>query len=149
MQCLRCGEALRELDGPEGIRFFRCAPCKRDYALRPGGNLVDRWLSPISLVLYPIIYSTRPQDDVERVVRMLRTPCEEDRDDLDEESEEDHRAKVATIVSDIRAELARPTQRVRDILELQSDEQVVTEADVREFLREVADRLEPTSLSKR
>ncbi len=118
-QCLRC-EGVK-LEGAPSIRFFRCPQCGRQYALKGNGALVDRWLSPISLVLYPILFSARPQDDGGRVVEMF----------LD-------RSARPHIVSEIRAELARPTQRVRDILDLREG---VTEQDVRDFLSAVADGL--------
>ena len=86
---------------------------------------MDRWLSPISLVLYGIIFSRHPQTDAAQIT--------------------DHfiaghtRETLALIVDDIREELARPKQRVRDILPLACAE--VGESDVREFLALVGDRI--------
>lgn len=141
--CPRCGGALNTIDAAAATRFFECPSCHRHYRLTANSELVDRWLGPISLVIYPIIYSRHPQDDVERVVKMFSerfVPPAEHRDVLEEESVEAHRQKVKSIVDDIRAELAKPTQRVRDILNLQFRE-TVSEQDVREFLQGVADGL--------
>lgn len=116
-----------EVDPGGGLQFFRCGACRRDYALRSPGQLVDRWRSPLSLVLYPIIYSTDPRADAGKVVKMFAGHL-----------------GVSEIVSDIRAELSKPTQRVRDIHRLEAPETVVSEADVREFLRLVAEGLAST-----
>jgi hypothetical protein len=142
---LRCGAALSSIPDGKEVKFFGCVECHRQYALKANGHLVDRWGSPISLVIYPIIYSRHPQDDVERVVEMFSkrfVPRTEDQGILEEESVEEHQQKISSIVSEIRAELAKPTQPVREILELAFPE-VVGEEDVRAFLRGVSNGLAP------
>jgi hypothetical protein len=124
--CLRCERPLDRLERAEDIQFWRCTHCQRDYA-EHGAALTDRWLSPLSLVLYGILFSKRPQDDAARVVGQLAHLTDDER---------------ARIVTEIREELAHPKQRVRDILPLAYGETVVTEDDVRAFLAAAADQLE-------
>ena len=85
--------------------------------------------SSIAVALYGIIFSHHPQDDAEHIARKLVSDIES-------------RDRLAQLVADIREELARPKQRARDILPLASQESEVSEADVREFLALVADRLD-------
>ena len=126
VSCLRCDGPLERLERAAEIQFWRCTHCQRDYAER-AGELTDRWVSPLSIVLYGIIFSHRPQDDASHIARQLL-----DADHLGEE-------KLRRIVAEIREELARAKQQVRNILPLAHDD--VTEADVREFLARVADEL--------
>jgi hypothetical protein len=122
--CLRCdGVTIEPLESPDGIEFFRCPSCLRNYARRAGMGLTDRWMSPISLVLYAVIFETDPCSSADRVARAFlakKTP--------------EH---LRRIVDDIRDELARPKQRVRDILKLRANE-----VELREYLRCVADLVE-------
>lgn len=127
-KCLRCEQPLERLDGAGDIRFWRCLHCTRDYAEK-GGQLTDRWLSPISLILYGIIFSRHPQNDAEHIADQFINNANNTRD------------RLILIVTEIREELAHPKQRVRDILRLQYEETEVSEADVREFLERVADRI--------
>ena len=104
-----------------------CSLCPAQYTRSSDGSLTDRWLSPISLVLYFIIFSKDPREDVPRAIENIR---------------QNHSAELlSNIVSDIRRELDEPKQRVRDILNLMAPEELVSEADVREFLGLVADGL--------
>ncbi len=123
--CLRCTAVpLEPLAGAEGIAFFECPNCSRRYSRRDGGVLTDKWGSPISLALYPIIFTKHPQDDADRVAKLVL--------------ESDTRQEQKRLVSEIREELARPTQPVSAIL----SGLMGTEEDVREFLRMVADRID-------
>jgi hypothetical protein len=83
----------------------------------------------MSSALYGIIFSRHPQNDADRIAEQLVNDDGSTREWLD------------LIVADIREELARPKQRVREVLPLAHDESVVSEADVREFLARVADRI--------
>ena len=85
-----------------------------------------RWLHPISLVLYPVIFEPDPGQHCERVAEMFAK----------QESSE----QIKLIVQEIKLELDDPTQQVRDILECRASEE-----DLRKYLRCVADRLEKRS----
>jgi hypothetical protein len=125
--CLRCQSTeLKILPSPEGITFYQCPSCRRQFAQKPGKSLTERWLGPLSLVLYPVIFSEQPQDDALRVATMLRSQQTADR--------------LAIIVSEIRSEIAHPTQNVRDILDLGASEK-----DLREYLSRVAEILSTSS----
>lgn len=124
MPCLYC-ESVSLITLPESneqITFFRCPQCHRQFAQRPGKALTERWRGALSLVLYGVIFSEKPQADADRIAAML---C----DQKDRET-------LARIESEIRLELASPKQNVRDILDLRASEQ-----DLREFLVLVADKL--------
>lgn len=123
--CLRCKSAELEVLplSNERITFFQCPECQRQFAQTPGKGLAERWLGPISLVLYGTIFSECPQDRAESIAAYFR--------------QHETPERCEWIVSEIRQELAHPTQQVRDILD-----QPQSEADLREFLQRVADLLE-------
>jgi transposase-like protein len=122
--CLRCKTSeLTALPSPSSVSFFECPKCRRSFARKSGGELCFRWLHPISLVLYPVIFEANPIQDCERVVEMFAK----------QESSE----RIKLIVQEIKLELDDPTQQVSDILEC-----VASEGDLRKYLRCVADRLE-------
>jgi hypothetical protein len=107
---LVCGGALLRLDaqGSADIAFFECPDCRRQYALKAGKQLTFRWGHPISLALYPLIFSNAPQDveDGAIAANMPRLAAPDLRVHIDE----------------IERELARPTQSVRDIVDCAADE---------------------------
>jgi len=122
--CLRCKTAeLVALPSPDDTSFFECPKCHRNFVRKAGGALCYRWLHPISLVLYPVMFDGDPGRDCERVAEMFAT----------QKSSE----QIKLIVQEIRLELDDPTQQVRDILECSASEE-----DLRKYLRCVADRLE-------
>jgi hypothetical protein len=117
--CLRCAgiELVHVEPFDPDIKFFGCPACHRQYALEPGKAITFRWLHPISVVLYPILfgigssealpwwsepsYWSEPSTSPEVRWRMIR-----------------------------EIELAQPTQQVRDIL---GNPQ--TEQECREYLQ--------------
>lgn len=122
--CLYC-ESVRLIVLPESneqITFFRCPQCQRDFAQTPGKSLTERWRGALSLVLYGVIFSLKPQADADRIAASLVRA--------------ESREKIAWMENEIRLELASPKQNVRDILDLRASEQ-----DLREFLALVADKL--------
>jgi len=123
--CLRCKSVELEVLPLSGdrITFYGCPKCGRHFAQKPGRSLTERWLGPLSVVLYDRIFSKRPQDDAERIAANLRKTRTSQ--------------QIAWIISEIQEELAHPTQQVRDILD-----QPQAEADLREFLTMVADNLD-------
>jgi hypothetical protein len=127
LHCLRCKTPeLIALDSPDGISFFECPECHRNFARKRGGELCFRWMHPISLVLYPVIFEPDPGQHCERVAEMF--------------AEQESGERIKLIVQEIKLELDDPTQQVRDILECRA-----SEGDLREYLRCVADRLEKRS----
>jgi len=124
--CFRCDAVLEPLDSPEEITFFACPRCHRQYARKAGQGITDRWGSPISIALYPIIFSTQPAELADHVARLF----------LDGRTALEMPAELAQLVADIRDELERPKQRVRDILDVAG-----CEDDVRAFLRLLAERI--------
>ena len=122
-RCLRCKTIdLGELASPEGISFFECPECHRNYARKPGGALFFRWPHPIGLFLYPVIFEANPPQHCERVAEMFGR----------QESSE----RIEQIVREIRLELDDPTQQIRDILNCDASEE-----ELRKYLRCLADRL--------
>jgi len=123
--CPRCqGTELRASPSPTEVAFFECPRCARRFARHDTGALTERWLEPLSLVLYGVIFELHPQREATRVAAMLRSQQEA--------------ARCELIAREIRAELAAPTQPVREILPGMR----ASEGDLREFLRGVADALD-------
>jgi hypothetical protein len=122
--CLRCETTQLDVlpDSNDQITFYECPSCHRQFAQTPGRGLCDRWLSPISLVLYGMQFEAKPQMHYQSIARSL----------LHDRS----RREVELMVEEIDRELSKPTQQVRDILGLPQDEE-----ELRSFLRLVVDYL--------
>jgi hypothetical protein len=121
--CLRCVEVeLEPLPSPEGLLFLRCPACGREFARPAGGALRERWLGPLSIALYPVIFDKRPQNNVAGVAAQFRSR---------------ERQELTSLVAEIRLEISDPTQAVRDI----HPGMLASEADLREFLTMLADEL--------
>jgi hypothetical protein len=121
--CLRCKTTELSVSASPGeISFFECPKCHRNFAQKPGGALCFRWLHPISLVLYPVIFEAHPGRHCERIANMF--------------AEQESSERIKLIALEIKLELDDPTQHIRDILECRASEE-----DLRRYLRCVADRL--------
>lgn len=117
--CLRCTEvelAPAEPFVPK-IEFFDCPACHRQYARKPGQSLTFRWLHPISIALYSILFDSEP------LLGLAQSP---------KLSEPERRR----MIEEIELELTQPTQQVRDILDNPQ-----TEEECRQFLGEFVARL--------
>jgi hypothetical protein len=126
--CLRCaGTALQPLPSPKGIAFFECPTCRRRFTRHASGALTERWLGPLSIALYAVIFEEHPQSQAARAAALLRS--------------QQGAAHCALIASEIRTELSASTQPVREILPGMR----ASESDLREFLGRVADALEGPS----
>jgi hypothetical protein len=99
----------------------------------PDGKLVEAWLGPISLLLYPILFSRRPQVEAERVAGEVYAATQPGHRSIFRSFTSE---QLRDLLAEVRLELEHPSQRVRDILDLPQDE-----AALREYLALVANRL--------
>ena len=134
-RCLRCKIIDLTLLGSstETISFFECPKCFRNYALKRGGRLCFRWLHPISLALYPVIFKENPVEFFDQI--SASWSIEKSADTTAQRSAKG--PDIRSLIQEIRLELDDPTQQVRDILEC-----VASEEDLREYLRRYAAVLE-------
>jgi hypothetical protein len=124
-RCLRCKTPSlveSEHHHPD-IRFFECPKCERCYALQPGQHLTFRWMHPITLVLYRVIFDAAPVERAGIVAKKF--------------AQYYSREKQISMIEEIRLELADPTQQVRDSLDCRASEE-----DLREYLRSFCECLE-------
>jgi len=105
-------------ESSEEITFFECPSCHRHYARRPGHSLTYRWLHPVSLALYRILFNQEPLSAAPFVA-----------DELMRGRSRDASLKM---IEEIEWELKRPTQNVREILDNPQSED-----ECREFLQAV------------
>lgn len=133
MNCPRCEAVEAESTSGGKVEFVTCPRCGRHFRVTPDGRLVERWLGPLSLVLYPVIFEKRPQNEAERIASELYAASEPGRRSIFRSFS---REELRQLLSEIRLELRFPTQNVREILDLRGDE-----ADLREYLAAVAKRL--------
>lgn len=122
--CVRCtGTSLTANDpaGSSDLTFWSCPSCHRAFALQ-GDVLTERWLGPLSVALYCVIFVLHPQSAAAATVRSL-----------------DHLGprRLELMADEIELELAHPSQPVSQILPGMQ----ATEADLREFLGLVAARI--------
>ena len=119
--CLRCETIKLEVlpESSKEITFYECPHCHRHFAQKPNQRLSDRWGSPISLVLYGIIFESQPQKAYQRIAEnfLAQKTCD-----------------IPLMIKEITQELQKPTQNVRDILDLRQNEE-----DIRDFLQLVVD----------
>ena len=119
--CLRC-ETVELRVIPKSIQqitFYECPSCSRHFAQKLGPGICDRWLNPLSLVLYGIIFERYPQGAYQRIAEQFL---------------EQRAGDIPLLIEEITQELQKLTQNVCDILDLQQNEQ-----DVRAFLQLVVD----------
>ena len=121
--CLRCKSvSLNELPSPEGIQFFECPECHRQFAMQPGRSMTFRWLHPISVALYSVIFDTDPAPRATAVAEEL--------------SKSQTSEWLSSLVSEIDLELADPTQDLSVMVDCRA-----SDAKLRDFLGGVAKRL--------
>ncbi|WP_019668337.1 hypothetical protein [Eudoraea adriatica] len=121
--CFRCNKPLYLTEKLEDISFYNCASCKRNYAKEPGKDLTDRWMSPLSIVLYDIIYNKERISDetIEIVADRINTY---------------ETKQIEAIIDDINEELVNPKQKLIAILDLHG-----TEENARDYLKRLVKRL--------
>jgi hypothetical protein len=98
--------------------------------LTPDGRLVERWVGPIGLVLYPIIFSEKPQAEAGRIAAELYAASQPGTRSILRSLTCD---ELRNLLAELRLELEHPSQRVQDILSLEK-----AEVDLREYLALVA-----------
>lgn len=119
-QCFRCKSKLEISEEYDEIVFYLCKPCNRYYAKSEDGSLVDRWLSPLSLALYGIIFEKEWISD-ETLQRQCHHLLKMDSN------------RIELILNDIDEELRSPKQLVSKMLDLHC-----TEEQARDYLKRLA-----------
>jgi hypothetical protein len=109
---------MRLPESTKKITFFECPSCYRHYAKLPRHSLTYRWLHPVSIVLYAILFEREPLSKAPFVAEELMR-----RRSRDESLE---------MIEEIELELQSPTQNVREILDNPQSEE-----ECREFLQAV------------
>jgi hypothetical protein len=123
--CPRCQTVTLDIVAASSeISVYRCLRSERQYARTPGTGVVDRWLSPVSLALYGVIYEP---DAIIHAPR-IATELARTRD----------RAMIDVLAGEMQRELDEPTQWVAAILDMATPK---TEEHLREFLRLVVEHL--------
>ena len=122
--CLRCKSVvLLGLPSPEKIAFFECPKCGRPFAKRPGQSMTFRWLHPISVALYSVIFEADPAPHARAVAESL--------------SKDQTTDWLSLLIDEIELELRDPTQDLSAMVDC-----CASDARLREFLRSVAERLQ-------
>lgn len=124
-ECYRCNSKLKDVTPKdiENIHFFEYLECHSRYAQKPGQQLHDRWLMPLTLILYEVIFSENPPDHAKELLN------EKGRFDV---------KKKDILISHIRGELDTPNQKISEIFDFVCND----ETKLREYLRLVMEGLE-------
>lgn len=117
----------------KGDNFFTCPECNRRFHLKEDGTLTERWLGPISMVLYPVIFTSSPQSRASEIADSLYQSTIPDGKSLFRSFTFE---QIQYLVNEIEIELAQPTQKVKDILGCTG-----SESDLREYLLLVVEQL--------
>jgi transposase-like protein len=117
--CLRCPntELQRLPESSAEMLFFACPVCHRQYAKGTGESLHDRWLSPLSIPLYSVIFEQEPVQCAPRVAGSLLRRA-------------DANTFIEVLITSIEEELQHPTQQVSEI----HDAVYANEQQLRKFL---------------
>jgi hypothetical protein len=110
----------------EGDTFFSCPECNRRFRMHGDGSLVERWLGPISIVLYPVIFSRSPQSRASEISEGLYQSALPNGKRMFRRLTWD---ELQYLIDEIEEELSHPSQKVRDILKCTG-----SESDLREYL---------------
>ena len=115
--CLRClgVELILLTESTNLIAFFECPSCHRHYAQKHGRPLVYRWLHPVSLPLYAVLFDPEPLPKAQSVAKHL--------------AKNRSKETLNMMIDEIELELHHPTQNIRDILD-----NYASEEKCREFL---------------
>jgi hypothetical protein len=138
MHCLRCDAVELEPESSGDAEFVKCPRCGHHFRVSADGALVERWLDPLSIVLYPVISETLPQQKAEWIADELYAASQPGTRGIFQSFS---REQLQQISAEVRMELKHPTQNVRDILDLRGDEEALRETPLREYLTIVVKRL--------
>jgi hypothetical protein len=116
-----------------GNNFFTCPDCNRRFHLKEDGTLTERWLGPISMVLYPVIFTSSPQSRASDIADSLYQSMIPNGKSLFRSFTLE---QIEYLVNEVETELAHPTQKVKDILDCKG-----SESDLREYLSLVVEQL--------
>ncbi len=124
-KCFRCNSELKDVTPSEvtDIKFLSCENCRCQFSENSAGRLYDRWLMPITLPLYNVIFEKEPLDCVENIVKEMATR---------------ENKFVDALIEALSDELVNPKQRVTDIHDFSYPDEV----KLRKFLGLVKDGLE-------
>lgn len=125
-KCPKFGSGVRH----EGHSFYVCRGCARRFRLTSAGGFVERWGGPLSLVLYPVIFSKNPQEQARQIGESLCGSTREGERSIFRRFSLEH---LKLIQLEIANELQNPTQGVKQILDCRA-----SEADLRKYLTAVA-----------
>lgn len=115
--CPRCPgvSLIRSPDSSREIDFFECPSCRRHYARKQHGALTYRWLHPVTLALYGVIFHEDPVPHAKRIA--------------DSFAKDRRPEDLLAMVDEIELELEQPTVPVREALD-----NYATERKCREYL---------------
>lgn len=130
MKCVNC-DCLELVDN--GNNFFACPECNRRFHLKEDGALTERWLGPISMVLYPVIFTLSPQSRATDIAENLYQSMIPNGKSLFRRFTSE---QIQYLVNELENELTQPTQKVKDILGCAG-----SESDLREYLSLVVEQL--------
>ena len=125
--CFRCSGNLAVTEEHEDITFYECKDCKRRYAKSLGKSLTDRWMNPISIALYAIIFDTEKVSH-ERIENMMKSY---DNKTLEQKKQ---------LIEEIEEEIRNPKQKLVDMLDLKGTEEIA-----RDYLYRFAIELKKTT----
>ncbi|MCH1921383.1 hypothetical protein L9G15_18325 [Shewanella sp. A3A] len=130
MQCIRCDNITLNTDAEP---FYRCPVCCLQFRLHTNGKLVERWLGPISTVLYPVQYESLPQSKAAEIAEQLyqatyghaKTPFRRFTPE-----------QLTYLIQELELELNSPAQQVADILTSRA-----SEAELRAYMAQLVIQL--------
>ena len=130
--CLRCVDTPLDIlqESNYRIAFYECPSCNRQFAQKLPGELTYRWLHPVSLALYPILFDADPLPRAEELANEFvsqhsNSPC------------------LKAMLAEIALELEQPTQQVRVILDNPQ-----TETICRQFLARFLSHAQADAIGK-
>ena len=116
--CFRCSSNLEDVtpEDSNGIKFYSCKSCSSQYSENIEGRLFDRWLMPITIPLYCLIFEDDHKSKVEDILNSIM---------------KEKKSNINILVKHISDELENPKQRISDIHNFEH----LSEENLREFLK--------------
>lgn len=140
-RCLRCPSTELLLEQQhESVAFYCCPRCSWPYAKAAGKTLTDRWMTPLSILLYPAMRMRIPRDG--------EAPGPPDMLSSDPQSAARYAAagirsytedEIRIFIDAIHDELSRPKQQLLHMHDFHFN---TTEEHLREYLRALGSLLE-------